>query len=328
MQRFFHHGGGPRLAVLVLAGGLTAACSTYHPLGSGSDVPWAVATGTGTVQSMRPALRAKLPGDYRVQPGDRLSTLAQRYGVSVQALAEANDLEAPYVIYIGQSLHIPGRGASEPSVRLVGDRYVVQQGDTLSGIASRIDVPMVRLAAVNQIVSPYQLYAGQQLRLPGPEENVIVPAPPKVALPAAGRGETPPLSGEGFLWPVNGKVIGGFGPIGRGQRRDGIDVAAREGAPVLAAEDGVVAYAGNGIRTLGRLILIRHDEGYITTYAHNAALLVEVGAVVERGQVIARVGSSGDAPRPMLHFEIRKGRQPLDPETILVHEPTAVASTQ
>ena len=107
-------------------------------------------------------------------------------------------------------------------------------------------------------------------------------------------------------------MIGGFGPIGPGQRRDGIDIAAREGAPVLAAEDGIVAYAGDGIRTLGRLILIRHDEGYITTYAHNAALLVEAGDAVARGQVIARVGSTGDVTRSQLHFEIRKGRKPID----------------
>jgi murein DD-endopeptidase MepM/ murein hydrolase activator NlpD len=157
---------------------------------------------------------------------------------------------------------------------------------------------------------------------------VVAPAPAKVALPRVAGGKAPPLSGQGFLWPVNGKVVGGFGPIGPGQRRDGIDIAAREGAPVLAAEDGIVAYAGEGIRPLGRLILIRHDEGYITTYAHNAALLVDAGTAVERGQAIARVGSSGAAPRPMLHFEIRKGRQPLDPETVLVREPTAVASTQ
>jgi murein DD-endopeptidase MepM/ murein hydrolase activator NlpD len=213
-------------------------------------------------------------------------------------------------------------------VVVIGDRYVVQRGDTLSSIANRIDVPLVRLAAANALASPYPVYAGQKLRIPGADEVVIKPAPPKKALALAVPGKAPPLSGRGFLWPVNGKVIGGFGPTGAGQRRDGIDIAAREGAPVLAAEDGVVAFAGDGIRTLGRLILIRHAEGYITTYAHNAALLVEAGAVVERGQVIARVGATGDAPRPLLHFEIRKGRQPLDPEAILVREPTTVASTQ
>jgi len=340
MKRLLHRGGRPGLPVLVLAGGLTAACSTYHPLDRGSDVPWARPAswqGGAPAQVSERATRqpqvsvlALAPGEHRVQPGDRLSTLARRYGVSVGALAVANQLDAPYVIYVGQALRIPGRAddGREPPVAVIGDRYVVQRGDTLSGIARRIDVSMVQLAAANQISRPYELYAGQKLRIPGMEEVVVEPAPPKVALPRAAGGKAPPLSGEGFLWPVNGKVVGGFGPIGPGQRRNGIDIAAREGAPVLAAEDGIVAYAGEGIRTLGRLILIRHDEGYITTYAHNAALLVDAGTAVARGQAIARVGASGDAPRPMLHFEIRRGRQPIDPETVLVREPTAVASTQ
>ena len=346
MKENFHHGGRSRLAVLVLAGGLTAACSTYHPLDGGSDVPWArpASDGTPTVRvseraaTPRPALA---PGQYRVQPGDRLSVLALRYGVPVRALAEANRLEAPYVIYAGQALRIPGRSevaVSEPPVAVIGERYVVQRGDTLSGIARRIDVPMVQLAAANQIARPYQLHAGQKLRIPGPDEVVIRPAPAKATVVQAGspkttvgratQGAAPPLSGQGFLWPVNGKVTGGFGTIGQGQRRDGIDIAAREGAPVLAAEDGIIAYAGDGIRTLGRLILIRHDEGYITTYAHNAGLLVEVGELVQRGQVIARVGATGDATRSQLHFELRKGRTPIDPETVLVREPTAVASSE
>ena len=265
----------------------------------------------------------ELAGDgHRVRSGDRLSTLARTYGVSVRALAEANRLEAPYVIYVGQLLRIPGHttSAPEPVLATLGDRYVVQRGDTLSGIARRIDVPMVQLAAANQIASPYQLYAGQKLRLPDPDVFRIEPAAGKPTLAAAAQGTPPPLSGQGFLWPVNGKVVGGFGPIDQGQRRDGIDIAAREGAPVLAAEDGLVAYAGEGIRGYGRLILLRHAEGYITTYAHNAALLVDVGERVARGQVIARVGSTGDASRSQLHFELRKGRTPIDPETVLVRE--------
>ena len=90
-------------------------------------------------------------------------------------------------------------------------------------------------------------------------------------------GDPPPLAGDDFLWPVNGKVIGAFGKIDQWRRRDGIDIAARRGAPVLAAQDGIVAYAGEGIRGYGKMILLRHDQGYITTYAHNAAILVEVG---------------------------------------------------
>jgi murein DD-endopeptidase MepM/ murein hydrolase activator NlpD len=332
MKRILHSTRPARLATIALSCGLATACSTYQPLGRGSDVPWAAAgqTRSAAAAAERSGRRGELAqpqvmelaGDgHRVRAGDRLSTLARTYGVSVRALAEANRLEAPYVIYVGQRLRIPGHttSAPEPVLATLGDRYVVQRGDTLSGIARRIDVPMVQLAAANQIASPYQLYAGQKLRLPDPDVFRIEPAAGKPTLAAAAQG---------FLWPVNGKVVGGFGPIDQGQRRDGIDIAAREGAPVLAAEDGLVAYAGEGIRGYGRLILLRHAEGYITTYAHNAALLVDVGERVARGQVIARVGSTGDASRSQLHFELRKGRTPIDPETVLVRDSTAFASTE
>ena len=340
MQGILHHGDfGRRATTLLAACSLIAACSTYQPLGSGSNVPWAKAgqyrsAAPGPERSNRQPNHSNvvevMSEGYRVQRGDRLTTLAESHGVSVRALAQANRLEAPYVIYAGQILRIPGHAAveREPAVATIGDRYVVRRGETLSGIAKRIDVSMVDLAAVNQIDSPYQVYAGQKLRLPGPDVATIEPAAAKPALGPISHGAPPPLSGEGFLWPVNGKVIGGFGPIGQGQRRDGIDIAAREGAPVLAAEDGIVAYSGEGIRGYGRLVLLRHAEGYITTYGHNAALLVEVGELVQRGQVIARVGATGDATRSQLHFELRKGRTPIDPETVLVREPTALASTE
>jgi murein DD-endopeptidase MepM/ murein hydrolase activator NlpD len=94
----------------------------------------------------------------------------------------------------------------------------------------------------------------------------------------------------------------------------------------VAAEDGIVVYAGDGIEGYGRMVLLRHDEGYITTYAHNAALLVEVGNVVRRGQVIARVGDTGDVSQSQLHFELRRGTKPINPESVLVRDPTAVAS--
>ncbi len=335
------------------AGGLTA-CSTYQPLDAGSKVPWAEAAeappAPAAAASMGAVLSASsLPADrYVVQSGDRLASLATSYGMSVHALAEANQLEAPYVIYVGQVLRVSKDGqAAEPVVEQVADagvavepaaaapigggRYVVRRGETLGAISRRAGVPLVELAAANRIAAPYDVLAGQTLRLPGPGSSpagTIASAKVAVAAHRQGSGEPPALSGRGFLWPVNGKVIAGFGRTRQGQRRDGIDIAARQGAPVLAAEDGIVAYAGNGVHGYGRLILLRHGEGYITTYAHNAALLVEAGDLVERGQVIARVGSTGDAPRSLLHFELRKGRKPIDPEAVLVREGTTVASTE
>jgi murein DD-endopeptidase MepM/ murein hydrolase activator NlpD len=323
---------------------LIAACSTYRPLDQGAHVPWADERAPQMAEH-RPersgdraasgSQTAALPADgYRVQPGDRLSTLARSHGLSVRRLAEVNQLEPPYVIYVGQVLHIPAaaeRVAAQPkpAVAASGDRYVVRRGDTLSAIAIKVDRSLVELAAVNELKPPYQVYAGQRLRIP--DQDGVASEAPTGLVHRVADGKPPPLSGDGFLWPVNGKVIGGFGPDDHGHRRDGIDIAARRGAPVLAAEHGVVVYAGDSVRGYGRMILLRHANGYVTAYAHNATLLVGVGDVVERGQVIARVGATGDVTQNQLHFELRKGRKPINPETVLVREAapsTAVASTQ
>jgi murein DD-endopeptidase MepM/ murein hydrolase activator NlpD len=217
----------------------------------------------------------------------------------------------------------------EPGAGPAGDRHTVRRGETLAGIARRHDVGMTDLAEANGIHAPYRVYAGQKLRIPGGDapRTTTVALGHSDASVRLGTGAPPPLNGNDFLWPVNGKVIGAFGPIDQWRRRDGIDIAARRGAPVLAAQDGIVAYAGDGIPGYGEMILLRHDQGYITTYAHNATLLVEVGDVVRRGQVIARVGDTGEATQSMLHFELRKGRTPIDPETRLVSADTAMAST-
>ncbi|GAB2178641.1 peptidoglycan DD-metalloendopeptidase family protein [Dongia sp. agr-C8] len=133
----------------------------------------------------------------------------------------------------------------------------------------------------------------------------------KSAGPAAGTGKGP------FVWPVQGKVIGAFGSSKDGMKNDGINIAAPNGAPVVAAADGTIAYAGNELRGFGNMILIRHDGGYVTAYAHNASLLVKKGDKVKRGQTIARVGQTGAVFGPQLHFEIRKGTQPVDPMSFL-----------
>jgi murein DD-endopeptidase MepM/ murein hydrolase activator NlpD len=247
---------------------------------------------------------------HRVAAGDRLGAVAEAYGVSVEGLAKANDLSPPYVIYVGQMLRVPSGADAAPV------RYVVRQGDTLSDIAGRFDVALADVAATNGIASPYRLSVGQSLAIPGAQTAKAVP-----------DAAPPALTGRGFLWPVSGKVIGGYGVTPSGQHRNGINIAARKGAPVVAAEDGIVVYASDGIDGYGRMILVRHGEGYITTYAHNASLLVEVGDVVRRGQVIARVGDTGDVSTSQLHFELRRGTKPINPEAVLVHDSTAIAST-
>lgn len=126
---------------------------------------------------------------------------------------------------------------------------------------------------------------------------------------------TPPANtGNGqFGWPVQGKVVSKFGATSDGLRNDGINISAPAGAPVQAAADGVVAYAGNELRGFGNMVLIRHANGWVTAYAHNQSLNVKKGDQVKRGQVIARVGSTGNVESPQVHFEIRKGTSAVDP---------------
>jgi len=321
-----------------------AACSTYQPLDGGSTVPWAravaperggtdvaaaVATPAGRragaieVASVGEVPAADAAGRvHRVEAGEALARIARRYGVDMRALAAANGIGPPYTIHVGQRLRVPdddrtlaATPAAAPAQR--ERSHEVRRGDTLSTIAERYGVSTRRLAEANGIAPPYRVYAGQELRIPAGGATRL----------AASSGEVPGLTGEGFLWPVKGKLLGRFGRGEGGERRDGIEIAARKGTPVRAAEDGVVVYAGDGIRGYGRMVLLRHDDGYLTTYAHNAALLVNVGDTVTRGQVIARVGDTGAAGEPHLYFELRKGREPIDPERVLVDEPTAVAST-
>ena len=123
-----------------------------------------------------------------------------------------------------------------------------------------------------------------------------------------------------FRWPVRGRVITGFGAKTNGAANDGINVAVPEGTSVKAAEDGVVAYAGNELKGYGNLVLVRHSNGFVTAYAHASDIAVKRGDQVKRGQIIARAGQTGSVSSPQLHFEIRKGSTPVDPTQYLSNQ--------
>jgi murein DD-endopeptidase MepM/ murein hydrolase activator NlpD len=121
-----------------------------------------------------------------------------------------------------------------------------------------------------------------------------------------------------FQWPVRGRVVSDFGSYASGQRNDGINISAAYGEPIRAAADGTVSYEGNELKSYGNLVLLRHDNGYVTAYAHAEHFIVGKGDRVARGQVIGYVGSTGDVPGPQLHFELRRGaRDPIDPRSLL-----------
>ena len=228
-------------------------------------------------------------------------------------------------------------GASSSSI------YTVQSGDTLSRIASRAGITVSSLKAANGM-SKSTIRVGQKLRIPvsgGALDNVqtaSVPsnagnkpvqtasvqrqAPePKTATQASRSGSNvsaPKTTGIGKLrWPARGQVMTSFGASNNGARNDGIDISMPKGTPVKAAENGVVIYAGSGLKEYGNTVLVRHSNGLVSVYGHASELIVERGDNVSRGQVVALSGMSGQANRPKLHFEVRKDAKPVDPLSYL-----------
>jgi len=248
-------------------------------------------------------------GAYIVQRGDTLSEIAERCGVAMRALADANSLRAPYTLMRGQNLTMP-----RPPV------HIVQRGENLYRIGLRYNIGFQELAGYNQIRAPYGLEVGQEIRLPNgssPTQSVSNNSSSSSRNTAPPRRETPAAGAPSFDWPLRGRVISGFGRKPEGGRNDGINIEAREGDDVRASADGQVVYAGSELAGYGRLVLLRHSGGYVTAYAHNSRILVSEGDQVTRGQVIAHVGSTGTVDTAQVHFEIRRGVNPEDPMRFL-----------
>ena len=266
-------------------------------------------------------LQVPVREEHVVQPGDTLLAISRIYGVDQSSLARVNNLTPPYALKPGQRLTLPGRIdanlAAMPAEQQ--EPYVAPTASNASagGSMSVEELPAAPTApqsAKQPAIAPSTPGTTEPVapQKPAPKTTATKQTDTEVAAippePAPARRE-----GERFLWPVKGKIISGFGPKKGGLNNDGINIAAPAGTHVMAADNGVVAYAGNELRGFGNLLLIRHADGWVTAYAHNAKLLVKRGEKVRRGQPIAEIGSTGNVSAPQLHFEIRKGTDPVDP---------------
>jgi murein DD-endopeptidase MepM/ murein hydrolase activator NlpD len=228
---------------------------------------------------------APTTGMHVVAPGETLHSIARLYGKSVMVLATANNIRPDTMVKVGEHIIIPGVQPAAPVAPRAQAQVAPPPGPSLATAESP------HSARVATPEAPAQ-------------DNTIKTAEPAGGLPS-------------FRWPVRGRVIAGFGPTPNGLQNDGINLAVPEGTPVKAAEDGVVAYAGNELKGYGNLVLVRHSNGFVTAYAHASDILVKRGETVKRGQVIAHSGQTGNVTSPQLHFEIRKGSTPVDPSQYL-----------
>ena len=281
-------------------------------------------------------------GSYTVRAGDSIYSIARKHGVRPEDIAAANGMTDVTKVNFGQTLRMPGSrvaaaktpvaafspklpantkvAALQPAKRALPGKAgtaatapilndASQDGlpnaggdstrldDTAAGTAGEADAPAV--------VKPA---AAKKTGLVDPASKKLASADPTPAddasVPSDGR----------FRWPVRGRIVGKFGPTGKaGAANEGIDLAVPMGTEVRAAENGVVAYAGDELKGYGRLVLIRHADNWVTAYAYNDEILVKRGDTIRRGQVIAKSGKSGGIDQPLLHFELRKGSQPVDP---------------
>jgi murein DD-endopeptidase MepM/ murein hydrolase activator NlpD len=284
-------------------------------------------------QSVTADARIVPTSDYAVAPGDTLNSIVEKTGAGLEAIARTNDLHPPFLIQPGRRLIIPG-----------GRYHMVRAGEAGIAIARAYGVPWNSVVVANALIEPYILRVGQRIVIPGEEraptpvegaafrigiDDIITGAEPAIAVtaapaePSASPGRPlPPTAAvaapatpapAGFLWPVNGTVARRFGAAGSSERNDGIKIAVPPNTPVLAAADGVVAYVGSAIPALGEVVIVKHGGNLATVYGHLSRLLVQRGEAVKRGQPIARSGRTGLADRAQLHFEVRRGRTPVDP---------------
>jgi len=264
----------------------------------------------------RPAVTR--PATHTVAMGDSLGRIATRYGLTRAELAQANRLNPEQPLRIGQTLALPGGQSSTVAQRPQVAPPVTRPGQTTAAAAPQTPDPRQAVRAAQ--ATPAGRAADRTTTASIPPQTREAPETPAAAVeaPAAQAAaeaprETAANAQPSFRWPVRGRVVQEFRP----GTNEGIKVSVPEGTPVKAAEDGVVAYAGNELRGYGNLVLIRHSNGFVTAYAHNSDLKVRRGEQVRRGQTISHAGQTGSVSSPQLHFEIRRGSTPVDPMTFL-----------
>ena len=304
-----------RAGAVVAFAGLVGACASEAP------APVVMNGGAPGVAGYGSAMSG--PGTSResrriiVRPGQSLSRLAVEYHVSQHAIVAANHLTPPYKIEIGQQLLIPGAMPARGEAIAAAPPAPARSAAPVLAAHPSTDIIPLDGPPPPRPAAPPPAAASRPPGEPSAADEARAEAAPSASAPAASA------SHPHLPWPVHGHVLASYGVAAGGARNDGINIAAQKGAPVRAVDAGIVAYAGNELRGYGNLVLVKHQSGFISAYAHCEELLVKKGDRVAQGQVIAKVGATGGVSEPQLHFELRRGKSAVDPRQFLAPAPSA-----
>lgn len=299
---------GAGLGHLESASGIQAAAAQAIPAGADGEQ-----AGSSQASSTDAAPEERGIISYEVAPGDVVSTIAERFGISTETVISANNLRNADFLRLGESLVI---------LPISGLLHTVEKGDSLLYLASRYGVDTEEIVGyrVNNIANPDSLAIGQKLIIPGgtmpaaraatSTRGVARPAA-EAAVGAAPAQANSSASGQ-FIWPNSGRITQYFSGA-----HSGLDVAAPYGTPVAAADGGVVVDRAALNWGLGWYVTLDHGNGYATTYAHLSSFAVVIGERVDKGDMIGRVGSTGNSTGPHNHFVVRRNGVPINPLSVL-----------
>lgn len=305
------------IAIVALAGCTTATRQAPVEDRSKATRPPAVASVPAPAATPAPAPlpgaeNAGKPGHYTVKPGDTLLRIALDNGQNWRDVARWNNLDNPNLVEVGQVLRVvPPAPVAWPAPAPAADPTAAT-ARAVPG-AGRVESRPLDGKAASVPAGP--VVAAAPMAAPPTPPPSTPPAPPPAPAAAAGDGAAAARDSTEdlvWIWPASGTVVAGFDE----GRNKGLTIAGKAGDPVLAAGDGRVVYAGSSLRGYGNLVIVKHNEVFLTAYAHNQVLLVKDDQVVRRGQKIAEMGST-DAERVQLHFEIRRQGKPVDPAKLL-----------
>ncbi len=280
------------------------------------------AAAAATPPAFSPQAEAKYDGTYTVQPGDSIYAIARKHKVAFTELQQVNGIVDPLKVRPGVVLKVPAAGGASPAAAPQPIRTAAVP-ETPAAQPAVVAAPAAPVAPAASTPAPSDSLQPTVINAAKPADTAV-PLPPSGESTNTGKGDkvalaTPPpakaAAGDTskLRWPAQGKIIAGFGGRPDGTHNDGINLSVPLGTDVHAAESGVVAYAGSELKGYGNLVLLRHDNGWVTAYAHNEELLVKRGEKVSRGQVIAKAGKTGTVDQPQIHFELRQGSKPVDP---------------